>query len=69
MKDKDLEKVRQENYLNELSEKFKNMDDWLTRYNICPYLLPCGYCEKIGRQCFKQGATEPTVTYTTTLNE
>ena len=68
MKDKDLEKMRLENYKNEILEKFKNMDDWLTRYNVCPYLLPCGYCEKTGRQCVKQ-STEPTVIYTNTLNE
>ena len=69
MKDKDLEKMRRENYANELLEKLHSMDDWLTRYNVCPYLLPCGYCEKTSRQCVKQGATEPTVIYTNTLDK
>ncbi len=70
MKDKDLEKMRREDFANDLLEKIQsNINDLLTPYNVCPYLLPCGYCEKTGRQCFKQGATEPTVIYTNTLGK
>lgn len=36
-------------------------------YDYCQYRLPCGYCEKLGRDCPKQGYNyTPTITDSTT---
>lgn len=43
--------------------EINSTNEWLQRYNKCPYLLPCGYCEKTGRVCVKH-STEPTVEIT-----
>lgn len=34
-----------------------NITETINSYDFCPYRLPCGYCEKLGRDCPKMTFT------------